>query len=61
MVTEPTDRYLRADQVAAVLQIVPRSVYRLIKGRQLRAYKISRLLRIKESDLKEFIRYRSTQ
>jgi excisionase family DNA binding protein len=55
------EKFLRPYQIAKILQIDPRSVYRLINKKQLRAYKISGVYRVKESDFEAFLVHRSTQ
>jgi excisionase family DNA binding protein len=46
---------LTPEQVAEYLQLHPITVLRMIKTKKIKAYKIGRVYRILEKDLKEFL------
>lgn len=55
-ITSPaTDRALKVPQVAERLACTEAAVYRQVAGGKLRAFKVGRLLRVRESAIREFI------
>ncbi len=54
------DRLYTAEQVADLLQVHHLTVLKLIKAKRLKAVKLGRVYRIKESALNEFIEKSST-
>ena len=48
-------RWLGTTEAADRLGVVPRTLYRMIDEGQIRAYKMGRVIRVKESDLEEFL------
>ena len=48
-------RWLGTTEAAERLGVVPRTLYRLIDEGQLPAYKLGRVIRLKESDLDAFL------
>ena len=55
MDTQKLERLLRVEQVAEILLVKPITVYSWAEGGKLKALKIGRLLRFKESDIYDFI------
>lgn len=51
----PLEALLTVPQVAASLQMSPRTVYRLIKSHRLPGTYIGRTVRVKQTDLKRFL------
>ncbi len=51
----PTSRLLTIQDVADYLRIDPKSVRRLVKSKQLAAYKVGRQWRVAEGDLWAFL------
>ena len=52
--SEPT-HWLGTTEAAERLGVVPRTLYRMINEGQIPAYKMGRVIRVKESDLDEFL------
>ena len=48
-------RWLGTTEAAERLGVVPRTLYRLINDGQIPAYKMGRVIRVKESDLDSFL------
>ena len=55
MMQDESLSFLTMDDVAISLKISPLSVMKYIKEGQLKAYRIGRLIRIRRTDLEEFI------
>ncbi len=53
--TTPLSRLITVNEVADYLRIDPKSVRRLINGKQLAAYKVGRQWRVAEEDLWAFL------
>lgn len=49
------NKLMKVNEVATALGVKPRSVYLLIKRKKLRALRIERLFRVRQSDLLEYI------
>lgn len=49
------EQYYTIDEVAKMLKVVYLTVYRWIQADKLKAYKIQKQYRIKETDLRSFI------
>lgn len=49
------DKMLTTKQVMEILSVSRTTLYRVVKNRQLKAYKFGRSLRFKEEDIKAFI------
>jgi excisionase family DNA binding protein len=47
--------YLTVEKIMGILQISRTTAYGLISSRRLKSYKVGRLVRIREIDLKHFI------
>ena len=61
MMQDESLSFLTMDDVAISLKISPLSVMKYIKGGQLKAYRIGRLIRIRRTDLEEFIQKQNTK
>ena len=49
------DKFYTVNEVAELLKIQPLTVYRLIRDRKLKSYKVGRVIRISEADFKAFL------
>lgn len=54
-------RWLGTTEAAERLGVVPRTLYRLINDGQIPAYKMGRVIRVKESDLDAFLEHTRVQ
>ena len=61
MMQDESLSFLTMDDVAISLKISPLSVMKYIKRGQLKAYRIGRLIRIRRTDLEEFIQKQNTK
>ena len=50
--------FFNVEQIADLLQLSPKSVRRLIKRGELRAYRVGRQLRVSQEDLRAFLMQR---
>lgn len=48
-------KYLTVEEIMGILQVSRTTAYGLISSRRLKSYKVGRLVRIREIDLKRFI------
>ena len=53
---EKKDRVLRPDQVAEILKVSRRTVYRLVSEGELEAFRVRGSLRVRQSDVDRYIR-----
>jgi len=53
------DKLLTTEQVAELLQVHPFTVLKYIKDKKLKAFKLGRVWRIRESDVEKFLEDRS--
>lgn len=49
------DKFYTVAEVSELLKVQPLTVYRLIKDRKLKSYKVGRVIRISEADFKAFL------
>lgn len=55
--SDPGIRWMGTQEAARYLGITPRTLYRFINDGQVPAYKMGRVIRLKESDLDAFIEH----
>lgn len=49
------DKFYTVAEVAELLKVQPLTIYRLISDGKLKSYKVGRVIRISEADLKAFL------
>jgi putative molybdopterin biosynthesis protein len=58
---QTTDKFYTAEEMAAVLKVNIMTIYRYIKAKKLKAYKIGKVFRIDETEFKKFLKNTETK